>query len=112
MTRRNQGRETWHRLLEWDMGQAPSERLCARLLTFFGYTDIKPSHPLGGKDGKKDVFCTKDNKKFVVAVYFPRGQQPFKCIKDKFEEDSKGVEKNSGYRNDEGRTTCVYGSER
>ena len=30
--RRSDGRETWHRLLEWDKGQAPAERLAAVVL--------------------------------------------------------------------------------
>ena len=29
-TRRNDGRETWFRLLEWDKGQTPAERLAER----------------------------------------------------------------------------------
>lgn len=31
--RRNDGRETWFRLLEWDKGQTPAERLAAIILT-------------------------------------------------------------------------------
>ena len=47
--RRTEGRETWHRLLEWDKGQAPSERLAALLLANEGFKNVDPSHPLGGR---------------------------------------------------------------
>ena len=47
--------ETWHRLREWTNGQGPSERLSAQLLLSQGFTDLDPSHPLGGKDGGKDA---------------------------------------------------------
>lgn len=40
--------ETWHRLREWTSGQTPSERLAAQLLAEEGYSEIDPSHPLGG----------------------------------------------------------------
>jgi ribosomal protein S27E len=85
--RRTGGRETWHRLREWDKGQSESERLAARLLSIEGYEDIDPSHPLGGPDGGKDVLCKKDGRSCVVAAYFPRGQQEFRDITKKFEED-------------------------
>ncbi len=85
--RRTGGRETWHRLREWDKGQQESERLAARLLPFDGYEAIDPSHPLGGPDGGKDICCKKDGKDFVVAVYFPRGQKDFRDIGQKFEDD-------------------------
>ena len=85
--RRLGGRETWHRLREWDKGQQESERLAARLLPFDGYNHIDPSHPLGGRDGGKDVCCTNDGKKFVVAVYFARGQKDLREIREKFEAD-------------------------
>ena len=49
--RRAEGRETFYRLLEWDKGQAASERLAALILEQEGFRDIDPSHPLGGKDG-------------------------------------------------------------
>lgn len=83
--------ETWHRLREWTNGQAPSERLAAQILLSQGYTDLDPSHPLGGKDGLKDAICFKGRKKWVMAVYFPRGQQPLKDIKDKLIHDLQGV---------------------
>ena len=49
--RRSDGRETWHRLLEWDKGQAPAERLAAVVLFSDGFRNVDPSHPLGGRDG-------------------------------------------------------------
>lgn len=47
--RRAEGRETFYRLLEWDKGQAASERLAALILEQEGFRDIDPSHPLGEK---------------------------------------------------------------
>jgi hypothetical protein len=95
MIRRTEGRETWHRLIEWDKGQAASERLAAAILLAEGFESIDPSHPLGGKDGGKDMLCFFNNDKWVGAVYFPRGQQEFKSIKEKFLHDSDGVLKNN-----------------
>lgn len=38
--RRNDGRETWYRLLEWDKGQAPAERLAAVVLLSDGLKNM------------------------------------------------------------------------
>ncbi len=93
--RQTAGGETWRRLREWDRGQTPSERLVAQILRVEGYTAIDPSHPLGGKDGLKDLICKKDDKKFIAASYFPRGQQTKAKIEKKFKEDLEGVNKNN-----------------
>jgi hypothetical protein len=66
--------ETWHRLSEWTSGQGPSERLAAQILLEEGFVDLDPSHPLGGKDGKKDAVAWRNSEKHVMAVYFPRGK--------------------------------------
>lgn len=87
--------ETWHRLLQWTYGQAPSERLAAQVLISEGYVSVDPSHPLGGPDGGKDAVCNKDGKKWVMAAYFPRGQQSFSAIKKKFIDDLDGVATNN-----------------
>lgn len=87
--RRSGGRETWHRLREWDRGQQDSERLGARLLPFEGYEHINPSHPLGGPDGGKDICCQRNDQNYIVAVYFPRGQKELSAIKQKFGDDLK-----------------------
>ena len=71
--RRTEGREAWHRLLEWDKGQAPSERLAALLLSNEGFKNVDPSHPLGGRDGLKDMMLSYNGSKWIGAVYFPRG---------------------------------------
>ena len=92
--RRTDGRETWYRLLEWDKGQTPAERLAAIILTNEGFRNIDPSHPLGGRDGLKDMVISYNGKKWIGAVYFPRGQQDFSEIKDKFAHDLEGVKKN------------------
>ncbi|WP_342596913.1 hypothetical protein VKI21_15015 [Cyanobacterium aponinum UTEX 3222] len=91
---RNRFDETWHRLIEWTNGQTVAERLAAQIVLSEGYQEFDPSHPLGGKDGLKDAICQKNGKKWLVAVYFPRGQQDFKLIQNKFEDDFLGVEKN------------------
>lgn len=83
--------ETWHRLLEWTKGQTPSERLAAQILIHEDFKDLDPSHPLGGQDGGKDGSATKGGRRFAMGVYFPRGQQTFKSIKDKFENDVTGA---------------------
>lgn len=92
-TRRPGGRETWSRLLEWDRGQPDSERLAARIFRLDRYEMVDPSHSLGGKDGGKDLICSKGGEKGVAASYFPRGQQTFTKIKGKFSSDWKEAEK-------------------
>lgn len=92
--RMGEGRETWHRLLEWDRGQAPSERLAAIILSNEGFQNVDPSHPLGGKDGLRDIVLSHNGKRWIGAVYFPRGQQSFSVIKDKFIHDLDGVKQN------------------
>ncbi|MEJ7811639.1 MAG: hypothetical protein WKG32_14600 [Gemmatimonadaceae bacterium] len=86
--------ETWHRLREWTAGQAASERLAAQVLLAEGYSNIDPSHPLGGKDGGKDAVCIRDGQRQVMGVYFPRGQQSFAAIKKKFINDVAGARAN------------------
>jgi hypothetical protein len=86
--------ETWHRLREWTNGQGPSERLAAQILIHEGYNSLDPSHPLGGKDQGKDAVCQKGGQQWLMAVYFPRGQQDFNEIKKKLLNDLKGVTSN------------------
>jgi Sigma-70, region 4/NACHT domain/HEAT repeats len=86
--------ETWHRLREWTYGQAPAERLAGHILRAEGFDDIDPSHPLGGRDGGKDAVASRDGARWIMAVYFPRGQQSFKQIKAKFKADFAGVTAN------------------
>src|SRR4051812_47702952 len=92
---RNRYDETWHRLREWTKGQAPSERLAAQILVQEGFSDLDPSHPLGGRDGGKDASTKKDGIRYAMAVYFPRGQQTFNAIAAKFEADLAGARRNS-----------------
>lgn len=93
--RRNDGRETWYRLLEWDKGQTSAERLAAIILSNEGFRNIDPSHPLGGRDGLKDMVVSYNGSKWVGAVYFPRGQKDFSEIKEKFIHDLEGVKHNN-----------------
>ncbi|MCI0682166.1 MAG: hypothetical protein L0Y71_08685 [Gemmataceae bacterium] len=69
----------------------------SRLKSFLecGYESLDPSHPLGGKDGGKDATCMRDGQPWIMAVYFPRGQQEFATIKQKFLGDLGGVSKNA-----------------
>ncbi|HEY5556271.1 hypothetical protein [Acetobacterium sp.] len=94
MTRRAEGKETWHRLLEWDRGQASAERLAAIILNSDGFQDIDPSHPLGGRDGLKDLLLSFNGCNWIGGVYFPRGQKSFSEIKEKFKHDFDGVSQN------------------
>lgn len=89
--RMSEGKETWHRLLAWDRGQTASERLAAILLASDSFQNVDPSHPLGGKDGLKDMVLSYNGAKWIGAVYFPRGQQEFASIKEKFLHDLDGV---------------------
>jgi len=92
--RSTEGDETWFRLLNWTKGQKASERISAHILKSESYHSVDPSHPLGGKDGGKDILCAKDTIKYVGASYFPRGQKTFTEIKKKFHGDAIGVSKN------------------
>jgi len=93
--RRTDGDETWNRLSNWTKGQKPSERLAAHILSSEGFKSIDPSHPLGGRDGLKDIISRKDNLEYIAAAYFPRGQKGFKEIKEKFIGDLIGIKKNN-----------------
>jgi hypothetical protein len=86
--------ETWHRLLNWTYGSTPSERLAGLVLLDQDYKNFDPTHPLGGPDGGKDALCNKDGKRWIMAVYFPRGQKSFNDIRAKFKHDLEGVAKN------------------
>ncbi|MGC2372788.1 MAG: NACHT domain-containing protein [Solirubrobacteraceae bacterium] len=86
--------ETWHRLLEWTYGQAASERLAAQVLLAEGYTSLDPSHPLGGPDGGKDAVALREDQVWLVAVYFPRGRQPFAQIRRKLISDTESLKRN------------------
>lgn len=94
---RRDGHETWHRLLQWTKQQTPAERLAGHILRLDGFNSLDPSHPLGGRDGLKDLIAVKDGQKWIAAAYFPRGQQPFNSIKSKFIHDSSGITVNEAY---------------
>ena len=83
--------ETWHRLREWTRVQASSERLAAQALVELGYKDLDPSHPMGGPDGGRDATCTMAGEPWIMAAYFPRGQQRFSQIRAKFKSDLEGA---------------------
>lgn len=89
--------ETWHRLSEWTSSQGASERLAAQLLLDDGFTRLDPSHPLGGRDGKKDAIAWRADNKWITSVYFARGRKSFREIKSKFLTDAQGVAANNAY---------------
>jgi len=93
--RQSDGDETWNRLLNWTKGQKASERLSAHILRVDGFKSVDPSHPLGGKDGLKDIIAIKDNIPWIGAAYFPRGQKRYQEIKVKFLNDLKGIKTNN-----------------
>jgi hypothetical protein len=95
VTHRTDGDETWNRLLNWTKGQKPSERFAAHILSSEGFKSIDPSHPLGGKDGLKDIISMKDNLQWIAGAYFPRGQKNFKEIAKKFMSDINGIKRNN-----------------
>lgn len=81
-------------LRDWRYGPTQAERLCAGVLMIDGYTAVDPQHPLGGRDGLKDVLCRRGVTQFVAAAYFPPTTPTFRQIKKKFKGDLTGVEKN------------------
>jgi Growth inhibitor len=89
------GRDVRYSLVEFIGSQEDAERLSAQIIRSEGYESIDPTHPLGGRDGKKDLKCTKGGKTFIGACYFPRGQQKFTEIKKKFLKDLAGVSENN-----------------
>ncbi|MGC4043752.1 MAG: hypothetical protein QM758_08090 [Armatimonas sp.] len=93
-SRQRGGIETFERLLNWQRGDAQSQRLAFSLIAQEGY-HIDPIHSLGGPDGGKDAFAYKADSKYVVAVYFPNGKKTFAEILTKFRHDFKGVESNN-----------------
>lgn len=93
--RRTDGDETWNRLLNWTKGSKSSERLAAHILRAEGFKSVDPSHPLGGKDGLKDILSVKENLTWIGGAFFPRGQKSFQETKKKFLKDLAGIKKNN-----------------
>jgi uncharacterized protein YjbI with pentapeptide repeats len=60
-----------------------------------GFKALDPSHPLGGKDGGKDATCVRNGKIWVMAVFFPRGEQSILNIRQKFAGDVDGAKKHN-----------------
>ncbi len=95
-SKRPGGRETWHRLLEWDREQADAERLAARLLATSGYVGVDPAHPLGGPDGGRDIVCKSNDIEWIVCVYFPRGAKEYTEVRGKFLSDVEKAKASKG----------------
>ncbi len=86
---------TFQILINWDRGQAFSERMSAKILDLEGYKNIDPQSPMGGPDGTKDILCNKDGKKYIAGCYFPNGQKLDKDIREKINQDLVGAIKNN-----------------
>lgn len=86
---------TYQILLNWDKGQPFSERMSAKLISLEGFENVDPQSPMGGPDGTKGILGFKNGRRFVIGCYFPNGQKSFNDIKDKFDGDLEGVEKNN-----------------
>jgi hypothetical protein len=68
--------------------------LAALILHGQGFFDVDPSHPLGGRDGLKDIVLSYEGNRWISGVYFARGQQTFSNIKAKFKHDIEGAKSN------------------
>jgi hypothetical protein len=86
--------ETWQRVRDWTDGQARAERLAVQVLLADGFTAPDPSHPLGGADGGADALLNRDGAAWVMAAYFPRGQQTFATVRAKVRADLEGASRN------------------
>ena len=73
-----------------------SERLSAGILHLERYESVDPQHPLGGRDGGKDVIFLKEGERWIGACFFPPTEPSFTDIKNKFQDNVKGVKANDG----------------
>lgn len=87
--------ETRFKLQQWVDSSGCSEGLAAQVIAHEGFKEIEPIHPHGGRDGSKDAICKKNEKIWIMAVYFPRGEKKFTELKKKFLGDLKGVKSNN-----------------
>lgn len=83
--------ETQYRLLAWTGDSGAAERLAVQVLLASGFQDPDPSHPYGGPDGGRDAVLARNGDRWVMAVYFPRGEHRFSEIKRKFTSDLDGA---------------------
>lgn len=90
-TSRRRFDETWHRLREWTRGQVQEEMLAWQVIAAAGYDRIDPSHPHGGPDKGADALCERDGEKWVLAVYFARGEKSYATVKNKLLKDMEGA---------------------
>ena len=81
-------------LRDWRFGQTQAKRLAAAVLHIDGYENVDPQHPLGGPDGLKDVLCRRENSLWVAAAYFPTTPVTFTSVRNKFDDDTVGANKN------------------
>ncbi len=87
--------ETQYRLLSWTGDSGAAERLAAQVLLASGFEDPDPSHPYGGPAGGRDAIFTRNGERWVLAVYFPRGDHSFTDVKNKFTSDIDAAKKHS-----------------
>lgn len=94
MKQSSRGNDTRIKLRNWSDGQPAAEGLAAQILRAEGYESVDPSHPLGGRDGLKDIVCTHQNHQWIGAAFFPNRQPSFSTIQRKFRDDLQGVTTN------------------
>lgn len=97
LRRSSGGDQTWRHLRDWIGGQKRSERMAALILKQEGYSEVDPSHPLGGPDRGKDAIAIRNGKRWVMAVYFPREPKEFREIQEKFKSDMEGAKANNAH---------------
>ena len=73
-----------------------SERLSAGILHLERYESVDPQHPLGGRDGGKDIVFAKEGERWIAACFFPPTEPSAAEVKTKFQDDVKGVKANDG----------------
>ena len=78
---------TESQLRDWRLGPVVSQRLGADLLQLSGYVDVEPIAVMGGPDRGRDVLCRRGTIDYVVAIYFPTGDQTFPTVRRKFNRD-------------------------
>ncbi len=82
-------------LKTWDQQSTTAERLCADILRLNGFKDVDPQQPRGGKDGGKDILCSKDGTTFVAACHFPHDSVSFAKTRKKFSDDLAASKKHA-----------------
>jgi predicted ATP-binding protein involved in virulence len=76
--------ETWHRLLNWNLGQARLERLAEELLFDQGFAKLATNNTVSESKPNGMPIFSKDSKQWLMALHFVQGEQEFSALKIKF----------------------------